>query len=69
MKGRSRTYALAAPNRPDRRAISIVFNDRCDMIVATMVMLPGGPLTTEHDVLEFLNSSTVVHWAETSLGL
>jgi len=34
MKGRSRAYALAARDRPGKSAISIVFNDRCDMIVA-----------------------------------
>ena len=69
MKGRSRTYALTAPNRPDRTAISVVFNDRCDMIVATVVMLRDRPLTNERDVLEFLNSRTVLQWAEVSLGL
>jgi len=69
MKGRSRTYALTAPNRPDRTAISVVFNDRCDMIVATVIMLHHRPLTNEHDVLEFLNSRTVLHWAEASIGL
>ena len=35
MKGRSRAYALTAPRRPAKSAISVVFNDRCDMIVAT----------------------------------
>ena len=34
MKGRSRAYALAARDPPGKSAISIVFNDRCDMIVA-----------------------------------
>src|SRR6266404_6180748 len=31
MKGRSRAYTLAARNRPGKSAISVVFNDRCDM--------------------------------------
>jgi hypothetical protein len=69
MKGRSRTYALTARNRPGKTAISVVFNDRCDMIAATVVMSHGRPATIEHDVLEFLNSRTVLHWAEVSLGL
>ena len=38
MKGRSRGYALTAGNRPGKSAISVVFNDRCDMIVATAVL-------------------------------
>ena len=38
MKGRSRGYALSARNPPGKSAISVVFNDRCDMIVATVVL-------------------------------
>lgn len=37
MKGRSRAYALTARNPPGKTAISVAFNDRCDMIVATVV--------------------------------
>jgi len=69
MKGRSRAYALTARNRPGKTAISVVFNDRCDMIVATVVMLHERPTTIEHDVIEFLNSRTVLRWAEVALGL
>jgi hypothetical protein len=69
MKGRSRAYTLTALNRPGETAISVVFNDRCDMIVATVVMLHDLPATVEHDVIEFLNSRTVLHWAEVALGL
>src|SRR5262245_34828868 len=47
MKGRSRAYALAARNRPGRSAISVVFNDRCDMIVATVVLPHDRPATIE----------------------
>ena len=69
MKSRSRAYALTAGNRPGKTAISVVFNDRCDMIVATVVMLHERPTTIEHDVIEFLNSRTVLRWAEVALGL
>jgi hypothetical protein len=69
MKGRSRAYALTARNRPGKTAISIVFNDRCDMIVATVVMLHDRPATVEDDVIELLNSRTVLDWAEVALGL
>jgi hypothetical protein len=37
--------------------------------VATAVLGTGKPATTEPVVLEFLNSKTVVHWAEVTLGL
>jgi hypothetical protein len=33
MKGRSRAYALTARNPPGKSALSVAFNDRCDMIV------------------------------------
>jgi hypothetical protein len=69
MKGRSRAYALTARNRPGRSAISIVFNDRCDMIVATAVLAHDRPAEIEPGVMEFLNSKSVLHWAEIALGI
>jgi hypothetical protein len=69
MKGRSRAYTLTARNWSGRSAISIVFNDRCDMIVATVVFPPDRPVTIEPVVMEFLNSRTVLHWAEMALGI
>jgi hypothetical protein len=69
MKGRSRAYALTARNRPGRSAISLVFNDRCDMIVATVVLPHDRSATIEPSVVEFLNSRTVLHWAELELGI
>jgi hypothetical protein len=69
MKGRSRAYALAARDRPGKSAISVVFNDRCDMIVATVVLPHDRPATIEPGVMEFLNSRPLVHWAEVALGI
>ena len=69
MKGRSRAYALAARNPPGKSAISVVFNDRCDMIVATVVLPHDRPATIEPGVMAFLNSKPVVHWAELALGI
>jgi len=69
MKGRSRAYTLTARDQPGRTAISVVFNDRCDMIAATVVLPHDRPLTIEPGVMEFLNSRTVLHWAEVALGI
>ena len=69
MNGRDRVYALTASMPPGKTAISVVFNDRCDMVVATAVLAHGRPRTFEPAVIEFLNSATVLHWAEVSLGL
>ncbi len=68
MKGRSRTYTVTVHDR-DRSAISVVFNDRCDMIVATAVLPAGPPAAVEPSVIEFLNSKSMLHWAEVELGI
>jgi hypothetical protein len=69
MKGRSRAYALTARKRPGESVISVAFNDRCDMIVATVVLPHDRPATIEPAVMEFLNSTIVLRWAEVALGI
>jgi len=66
MKGRSRGYAVSAPSV--KSVLSLAFNDRCDVIVATVVA-GGEPTAQEAAVLEFLNSALVLRWAELALGL
>ena len=51
MKGRSRAYTLAARNRTDKSAISVAFSDRCDMIVATVVLPHDRPAAIEPVVM------------------
>jgi len=69
MKGRSRGYALRTANASQRSALSVVINDRCDMIVETAVLPQGSPAQIRKRMLEFLNSATVLHWAELALGI
>lgn len=69
MKGRSRPYAMAHPFQPGRSALAVAFNDHCDAIVATVVVANGQPTTIEPSVIEFLNSKTIINWAEVTLGL
>ena len=69
MDGRSRTYTLNARNAPGKTAISVVFRERCDMIAATAVVGHDRPAAAEPSVIEFLNGSTVMRWAEITLGL
>ena len=69
MKGRSRAYMFTGRNRQGKSAISVVFNDRCDMIVATVVTPQGRTAAIEPAVIAFLNSRTVLDWAELSLGI
>jgi hypothetical protein len=69
MKGRSRSYALAGGNRHGRSALSIGYNDRCDAIVATVLVEHDRPGDVEAGVIEFLNGPIVMRWAEVTLGL
>ncbi len=66
MKGRSRGYAVSAPSA--KSVLSLAFNSRCDVIVATVVA-GGEPVAHEQAVLEFLNGDLVRHRAEVVLGL
>jgi hypothetical protein len=69
MKGRSRAYAFNTRNPLGKTVISVVFNDRCDMIAATAVLGDAKPAESEPDVIAFLNGGTVMRWAEATLGL
>jgi hypothetical protein len=69
MKGRSRAYAVTAPYHAPGSTLAIAFNDRCDAIVATATVAHDRPAALEPSVIAFLNSETVVHWAEVTLGL
>ena len=66
MRGRSRTYRVEG-NR--NSALSLAFNQRCDMVSATVLVGPGAPASLEPAVLAFLNSDRMVKWAEVALGL
>jgi hypothetical protein len=66
MKGRSRGYAVGAPSA--KSVLSLAFNNRCDVIVATVVA-GDEPVAQEQVVLEFLNGDLVRGWAEAVLGL
>ena len=69
MKGRSRIYALTGTRRSGKTAVSVAFNERCDMVVATAVLPHDRPTLIEPHVIEFLNSGRVMQWVEGALGL
>jgi hypothetical protein len=66
MKGRSRGYAVGAPSA--KPVLSLAFNSRCDVVVATVVA-GGDPVAEEQAVLEFLNGDLVLQRVELVLGL
>ena len=65
MKGRSRGYKVGAPSA--KSVLSLAFNSRCDVTVATVVA-GDDPVTQERAVLEFLNGDLVLHRVEGVLG-
>jgi hypothetical protein len=67
MKGRSRAFSI--DGAAAKSALSVGFNDRCDAIVATAVLGHDRPDKIEPALLAFLNSRTVLRWAEVTLGL
>jgi hypothetical protein len=66
MKGRSRGYKVSSPST--KPVLSLAFNNRCDVIVATVVA-GDEPVAQEQAVLKFLNGDFVLHWTEAILGL
>jgi hypothetical protein len=64
MKGRSRGYKVAGSTKP---VLSFAFNNKCDVIVATVVA-GSEPASQEEAVLAFLNGDLVLHWAEQVVG-
>lgn len=69
MKGRSRSYTIAGTFRTGQSALAVAFNDHCDAIVATVVAAHDRPTIIEPSIIEFLNSKTILSWAEVTLGL
>ena len=67
MQGRSRPYQVAMRYGSPRTALAIAFNDKCDVVVATVVAddIPAA----ERAALGFLNGDLVLRWAQKELGL
>jgi hypothetical protein len=66
MKGRSRGYRVGGPSA--KSVLSVAFNNKCDVIVATVVA-GDQPVAQEQAVLDFLNGDMMRQWAEGVLGL
>ncbi len=67
MKGRSRAFTVEGPYQPRSSALAIAFNDKCDVVVATVTASSDLP-TAEREALKFLNGELVLHWAAAELG-
>ncbi len=67
MNGRSRPYRVAIPYASPHTALAIAFNDKCDVVVATVIAEQVA--VAERAALGFLNSDAVMRWVEKELGL
>jgi hypothetical protein len=67
MTGRSRPYRVAIPHAAPRTALAIAFNDKCDVVVATVISEQAA--AAEPAALSFLDSDLVRRWVEKELGL
>jgi hypothetical protein len=69
MSGRSRPYHVSMRYGAPRTAIAIAFNDKCDVVVTTVVAERNLTSAAEGAALEFLNSDLLLRWVEKELGL
>jgi hypothetical protein len=69
MNGRSRAYHVTIPYASPRTVLAIAFNDKCDVVVATVIVDRSRIPAAERAALDFLNGSVVLRWAEKELGL
>jgi len=67
MKGRSRAFAVTGPYQPPAAAAAIAFNDKCDVVVAT-VTADADLSRAARAALGFLNTEAVLGWARAELG-
>lgn len=68
MKGRIRHFLVVGPYRPQQSALAIAFNDKCDVVVAT-VTADRDIRLAERAALDFLNADLVLRWTAAQLGL
>ena len=52
-----------------RTALAVAFNDKCDVVVTTVLAERNLMAAAERAALEFLNGDLVLRWAERELGL
>ena len=67
MQGRSRVFTVSGPYQAPSAAAAIAFNDKCDVVVAT-VTADADLARGARQALQFLNTDPVLSWARNELG-
>jgi hypothetical protein len=68
MTGRSRPYDVDIPYGASRTAIAIAFNDKCDVMISTVVAEREALAAAEQAAIDFLNGDLVLRWTEKEFG-
>jgi hypothetical protein len=68
MKGRSRPYDVTMHYAAPVTALSIAFNNKCDVAVATVVAERPRLMEAERLAVDFLNGDVVLRWARAELS-
>jgi hypothetical protein len=69
MDGRSRPYRVDVPYAQPHTALAMAFNEKCDVMVATVVAPLDRLPEAERLALEFLNGDMIVKWARAEFGI
>jgi len=69
MTGRSRPFAIRSARQSQATILTIGLHENCDALVATAVLERGQLAAVEPIVMDFLNSKTMMEWAQDALGL
>jgi hypothetical protein len=69
MNGRSRPYSVSMRYGAPRTALAVAFNDKCDVVVTTVIAERSLLAAAERAALDFLNGDLVLRWVEKELGL
>jgi hypothetical protein len=69
MDGRSRPYRVDVPYAQPHTALAMAFNEKCDVMVATVVAPLDRLPEAEWLALEFLNGDMIVKWARAEFGI
>src|SRR3954449_245706 len=68
MSGRSRAYNVTIPYAQPRDMVAMAFNDKCDVMVATVVAERDQIAVAKRYAIDFLNGDQVLRWAKAELG-
>jgi hypothetical protein len=69
MSGRSRPYYISMRYGAPRTALALAFNDKCDVVVTTVLAERKLIAAAERAAIEFLNGDLVLRWVEKEFGL